>query len=46
MDFAVSEIPESRRQDLSPKAYIRSGSIYALKRNYLMNSGRRYGSKK
>lgn len=45
MDFAVSEIPESRRQDLSPKAYIRSGSIYALKRNYLMNSGRRYGSK-
>jgi CMP-N,N'-diacetyllegionaminic acid synthase len=25
------EIPESRRQDLSPPAYVRNGSIYALK---------------
>lgn len=44
-DFKVKEIPESRRQDLKPKAYIRSGSIYALKRDYLMNKNRRYGSK-
>lgn len=45
-DFKVKEIPESRRQDLKPKAYVRSGSIYALKRDYLMKKGRRYGSKK
>lgn len=43
-DFCVKEIPESRRQDLKPKAFIRSGSIYALKRNYLMEESRRYGS--
>jgi len=42
-DFCVAEIPESRRQDLRPDAYIRSGSIYALKRDYLMLKGRRYG---
>jgi len=45
VDFCVNEIPESRRQDLKPDAYIRSGSIYALNRDYLMNSSRRYGSK-
>lgn len=44
IDFCVPEIPESRRQDLEPKAYIRSGSIYALKRDYLMHEGKRYGS--
>ena len=44
VDFCVPEIPESRRQDLTPRAYIRSGSIYALKRNHLMVDGRRYGS--
>jgi CMP-N-acetylneuraminic acid synthetase len=44
IDFCVPEIPESRRQDLKPKAYIRSGSIYALKRDYLMQEGKRYGS--
>jgi len=44
VDFCIKEIPESRRQDLNPDAYIRSGSIYALKRDYLMTDGRRYGS--
>ena len=44
-DFCVKEKKESRRQDLRPKAYIRSGSIYALKRDYLMNKSARYGSK-
>ena len=44
IDFCVQEIPESRRQDLKPEAYIRSGSIYALKRDYLMIEGKRYGS--
>ncbi len=43
-DFCHPEIPESRRQDLKPDAYIRSGSIYALSRKHLMNEGRRYGS--
>ena len=43
-DFCIQEIPESRRQDLKPEAYIRSGSIYALKRDYLMLKGKRYGS--
>ena len=43
-DFCITEIPESRRQDLKPDAYIRSGSIYALKRDYLMIDGKRYGS--
>jgi CMP-N-acetylneuraminic acid synthetase len=33
-----------RRQDLKPDAYIRSGSIYALKRDHLMLEGRRFGS--
>jgi CMP-N,N'-diacetyllegionaminic acid synthase len=44
IDFCIPEVPESRRQDLKPEAYIRSGSIYALKRNYLMLEGKRYGS--
>jgi CMP-N-acetylneuraminic acid synthetase len=43
-DFCIPEISESRRQDLKPEAYIRSGSIYALKRDYLMIEGKRYGS--
>jgi len=43
-NYCISEKKESRRQDLKPIAYIRSGSIYALKRNYLMNSRSRYGS--
>lgn len=44
VDFCIPEIPESRRQDLKPDAYVRSGSIYALKRDYLMVDGKRYGS--
>lgn len=38
------EIPESRRQDLSPEAYIRCGSIYAMKKESLMKSKARYGT--
>jgi CMP-N-acetylneuraminic acid synthetase len=45
IDFCVKEKPESRRQDLRPKAYIRSGSIYAISRDYLINKKKRYGSK-
>jgi len=44
-DFCVEEPNEARRQDLTPKAYIRSGSIYCMKRDYLMNDGMRYGGK-
>lgn len=44
VDFCIPETPESRRQDLKPDAYIRSGSIYALRRDHLMVDGRRYGS--
>lgn len=44
VDFCLPEIPESRRQDLKPDAYIRSGAIYAVKRDHLMVEGRRYGS--
>ena len=44
VNFCVDEEKESRRQDLMPKAYIRSGSIYALKRDHLMLENSRYGS--
>jgi len=44
VDFCIQETPESRRQDLKPNAFIRSGSIYALKRDHLMIDGKRYGS--
>jgi CMP-N,N'-diacetyllegionaminic acid synthase len=44
VDYCVPEILESRRQDLKPDAYIRSGSIYAMKRSHLMDDGLRYGS--
>ena len=43
-NFILKEIPETRRQDLKPDAYIRSGSIYALKRNHLLKEKLRYGS--
>ena len=43
VDFLITEKKESRRQDLRPKAYIRSGSIYAIKRDFLINKKRRYG---
>ena len=35
-DFCLAEVEESRRQDLKPDAFIRNGSIYALKRDTLM----------
>lgn len=36
------EIPESRRQDLQPPAYIRSGSIYVVSVDFLKNNNSRY----
>ncbi len=44
VDFCLPEKRESRRQDLKPEAYIRSGAIYALTRDHLMVDGCRYGS--
>ena len=44
IDFCLPEVPEMRRQDLKPEAYIRSGSIYGLRRDHLIVEGRRYGS--
>ena len=44
VDFCLPEIAETRRQDLKPDAYIRSGSIYALVRDHLMIDGLRYGT--
>ena len=41
----MKEKPESRRQDLKPLAYVRSGSIYAIQRDYLMKKNKRYGSR-
>ena len=40
----LKEIPETHRQQLKPKAYIRNGSIYASKRDLLLR-GKRYGTK-
>ena len=44
-DFAVKEKLESRRQDLKPNAYIRSGSIYAMSRKFVMNEKRYFSGK-
>lgn len=44
VDFCIPETLEARRQDLSPPAFVRCGSIYALSRNYLMKTKTRYGS--
>ncbi len=44
-DFCLTEKLETRRQDLKPDAFIRSGSIYALKRDEIVKHGRRYGTK-
>lgn len=44
VDFCLKEVPESRRQDLKPDAYIRNGSIYALRRDVIMEHNRRYGT--
>ncbi|MCG8315922.1 MAG: acylneuraminate cytidylyltransferase family protein [Pseudomonadales bacterium] len=43
IDF-YPEVPESRRQDLDPPAYIRSGSIYVTKTSFLLDKHARYGS--
>lgn len=45
VDFCIKEKPESRRQDLKPNAYIRSGSIYAMKREFLIKKNLRYSGK-
>ena len=37
------EIPESRRQDLKPDAFIRCGSIYSMRRD-MLEQGIRYGT--
>ena len=42
-NFCLEEIPESRRQDLKPKAYIRNGSIYSMRRD-MLEKGIRYGT--
>lgn len=44
VDFCVPEIADSRRQDLKPEAYIRNGSIYAMRRDVLMVQNARYGT--
>ena len=41
VDFCLKEKKESRRQDLKPDAYIRSGSIYGMKRDFLIKKNRR-----
>lgn len=43
-DFCLAEPANARRQDLSPTAYIRSGAIYAMRRDVLMVQQCRYGS--
>ena len=40
----LDEVPETHRQQLKPYAYIRNGSIYASKRDLLVQ-GKRYGTK-
>lgn len=39
------EVPESRRQDLQPPAYVRNGSIYTMKRSFLEKEKTRYDKK-
>ena len=43
-DFCLKEISETHRQQLKPKAYFRSGSIYSMRRDMLLK-GIRYGTK-
>ena len=43
VDFCVPEPIGQRRQDLKPDAYIRNGSIYGMRRDYLVEQGLRYG---
>ena len=42
MDF-YPEIPESRRQDLTPPAYVRNGSIYAMTYKQITENKMRLG---
>lgn len=42
VDFCVPEELETRRQDLTPPAYIRSGSIYVMSRKTLVDEKKRY----
>ena len=42
IDF-YPEIPESRRQDLTPSAYVRNGSIYAMTHKQLHTYSERLG---
>tara|TARA_B100001057_G_scaffold245735_1_gene246063 strand:+ start:1555 stop:2244 length:690 start_codon:yes stop_codon:yes gene_type:complete len=44
-DFAVKEKLETRRQDLKPNAYVRSGSIYAMSRKFVMQEKRYFSGK-
>jgi CMP-N-acetylneuraminic acid synthetase len=37
------EVPESRRQDLTPSAYVRNGSVYAFTLSSFVETGRRLG---
>jgi len=39
------EVPESRRQDLTPEAYVRNGSIYVMWWRNLVSTRRRLGKK-
>ena len=41
-DF-VPEVLESRRQDLTPQAYIRAGSVYCMNVDSLLSTNARYG---
>jgi CMP-N,N'-diacetyllegionaminic acid synthase len=45
VDFSVREKLESRRQDLKPSAFIRSGSIYAMSRKFVIQEKRFVSSK-
>jgi CMP-N,N'-diacetyllegionaminic acid synthase len=44
VDFCVPEVINSRRQDLNPEAYIRNGSIHAMRKDSLMIDNARYGT--
>lgn len=43
VDFCIEEPNEARRQDLKPLAYIRSGSIYCMRRDFIIEKNKRYG---
>ena len=44
-NFCIDENEYMMRQDFIPKAYIRNGSIYAFKRNILINDNSKWGKK-